>query len=177
MRLLVVDTETTGENPAKHSLISFAGVLWEDGIIGQEFYANVWPDKSPLWNNWSIEHVENVGRSNSLDYDYAFAWLRQEICRRFEDTPITVAGHNVEFDIKFLNQLGDISSLISRRTVDTHSIAFALQAAGVIPTSQKLDLTSLCEYFNIQVSGRHTALGDAVATAELFTKLTDLMRA
>lgn len=172
MRLLVIDTETTGTNPRLHSLLSFAGVVWDDGVIGEEFYSDVWPARPVIWEESAKElHKNVVGLEMGLDYGFAYDWIRGKLYDRFPMYPITVVGHNVEFDIAFLNQLGDMSALLSRRTVDTHSIALALQVAGKIPAGQKLDLTSLCDYFNIHVTGRHTALGDAVATAELFSKL------
>ena len=173
MRLLVIDTETSGRDTKQHSLLSFAGVVWDDGTIGGEFSTYVWPGKNPLFEEQAKAMHGNIMDicRESMDYYEAFDWLKARLIDRFTHYPITVVGHNVTFDIGFLNQLGSTSSLFSYRTVDTHSLAFALQVAGKIPAEQKLDLTSLCEYFNIHVTGRHTALGDAVATAELFTKL------
>jgi DNA polymerase-3 subunit epsilon len=37
MRFLVIDTETGGLQPEMHSILSLGAVVWDDGILGEEF--------------------------------------------------------------------------------------------------------------------------------------------
>jgi len=95
--------------------------------------------------------------------------------------PVILAGHNVGFDHAFLQaflagQGRAMEPRFSHRVVDTHSIAAALRDAGRLPLAN-LSSTALFAHFGIEVpeAQRHTALGDALATFELYWKLVGLM--
>lgn len=53
---------------------------------------------------------------------------------------------------------------------DTSSILYYLYLAGHIK-QKAISSDEAFDYFGIKVEGRHTAIGDAIATAKLFTKL------
>jgi DNA polymerase-3 subunit epsilon len=96
--------------------------------------------------------------------------------------PIILAGHNVAFDQAFLatflaGQGRTLEPRFSHRLVDTHSLASGLRDAGRLPVDD-LSSSALFSHFAIQVpeEKRHTALGDALATFELYWKLVGLMR-
>ena len=92
-----------------------------------------------------------------------------------EQRKITLAGHNVHFDVNFLRFFfsqnnENFSKFFSHRIINTSSILYYQYLAGhlkhrAISSDEAFDL------FEIKVEGRHTALGDAIATAKLFTKL------
>ena len=93
-----------------------------------------------------------------------------------------LAGHNVGFDRAFLGAFLEaqghaLEPRFSHRLVDTHGIAAALRDAGKLPM-ENLGSDQLFAHFGIQVpeDRRHTALGDALATFELYWKLVGLMR-
>ncbi|HWQ09406.1 MAG TPA: hypothetical protein VN436_09875, partial [Holophaga sp.] len=58
--------------------------------------------------------------------------------------------------------------------IDTHSLAAALRDAGRLPL-ENLGSSALFEHFGIVVpeEKRHTALGDALGTFELYWKLVE----
>jgi DNA polymerase-3 subunit epsilon len=96
--------------------------------------------------------------------------------------PILLAGHNVTFDQAFLGaflagQGRSLEPRFSHRLVDTHSIAAALRDAGRLPLDN-LSSSALFAHFGIVVppEQRHTALGDALATFELYWKLVEAMQ-
>jgi DNA polymerase-3 subunit epsilon len=95
--------------------------------------------------------------------------------------PIVLAGHNVAFDQAFLERFlagqGRTPERFSHRLVDTHSLAAALRDAGRLDLAD-LNSSALFAHFGIEVpeEKRHTALGDALATFELYWKLVGLMR-
>jgi DNA polymerase III epsilon subunit-like protein len=178
MRLLVVDTETSGLDPYKHGLLQLAGAVWDDGTIKDSISINLIADET-------FDYSPEAMYINEIDVEEhnTSAISRYDACCDFDDFVLeqfgekaTLVGHNVGFDYGFISQMyrlsgGNMLPRMRYRMMDTHSLALALQLADKIPAEQKLDLTSLCDYFNIHVTGRHTALGDAVATAELLTKL------
>jgi DNA polymerase III alpha subunit (gram-positive type) len=96
--------------------------------------------------------------------------------------PIMLVGHNISFDRDFLKRMLEeqgrtFEPRFSHRLVDTHSIAVALRDAGRLPL-ENLGSSALFAHFGIEIAPekRHTALGDALATFELYRKLVCLMR-
>jgi len=88
---------------------------------------------------------------------------------------ITISGHNVHFDVNFLKILfsqnkRDFNKYFSHRIIDTSSILYYLYLDGHME-KRAISSDEAFDFFEINVEGRHTALGDAVATAELFNKM------
>ena len=50
-----------------------------------------------------------------------------------------------------------------------------LLSALIHPNQESHRLEAIAERFGVKVSGRHTALGDAMVTAEIFLKLLPLL--
>jgi DNA polymerase-3 subunit epsilon len=86
-----------------------------------------------------------------------------------------IIGHYVDFDFKMLseackrnlgfalqNQSYDTMQLLKR--TDNHFAEASLHKA------EDLGLDSVCTRFNIPINDRHTAMGDAFATALLFAR-------
>jgi len=177
-RLLFIDTETGGLNPDKHSLLSVGLVVWENMEIidSQEILINDGilsvTDEALSINGIDIEDHKKSAISPSQSIDKIISF----ISKNFPDhKKITLAGHNVHFDVNFLKKLfyrnnNKFSKYFSHRIIDTSSILYYLYLSGHL---QKKSISSdtAFELFDIKVAGRHTALGDAIATAELFNKL------
>lgn len=181
-RLLFIDTETGGLDPGKHSLLSLAMVVWENGEIidSEEILINdgllsVTPEALTV-NKIDMENHLRTAVSSSEGMEKILAFIGKHFAGRGK---ITLAGHNVHFDVGFLkifftrNQR-NFSDYFSHRIIDTSSILHYLYLAG--RTRQKaVSSDDAFKLFEIRVEGRHTALGDAVATAKLFTKLLHLI--
>jgi len=88
-----------------------------------------------------------------------------------EDT--VLVGHNAAFDMRFF-QLKEASSGIKfeQPVLDT-----LLLAAVVQPSASSQALEEVAGRLGIAVIGRHTALGDALTTAEVFLRLIPLLAA
>ena len=84
-----------------------------------------------------------------------------------------VVGHNVGFDIAFLTREAERAGAVWTPSfaLDTGHLVAAME-----PALERFDLDSLCRRFGVATGGRHTALGDALATAELFVRLIPLLR-
>jgi DNA polymerase III subunit epsilon len=180
-RLLFIDIETGGLDPNKNSLLSLALVVWEDMKIidSQEFLINDGilsvTEEALSINKIDIEKHKQTAISPSL----AIEKILEFINRHFpQQGKITLAGHNVQFDISFLRILftknkQEFSKFFSHRIIDTSSILYYLYLAGHIK-QKAISSDEAFNYFGIKVEGRHTAKGDAIATAKLFTKLLHL---
>ena len=182
-RLLFIDTETGGLNPNKHSLLSLGMVVWENMEIidSLEVFINdsqLSVTKEALSiNKIDIEKHKKLALPSSL----AIVEIIKFISKHFPgQRKITLAGHNVQFDVNFLKYFfsqnkEEFSNYFSRRIIDTSSILYYLCLAGHL-NKKAISSDEAFALFNIKVEGRHTALGDAVATAELFNKLLDLTK-
>ena len=178
-KLVAIDVETSGINPFRHHILSLALVPLDPSKSPLELYVN---DGEPEWQRIAANYFEEwrpdweaYGRSASD----ACAALSSYIETVFGEE-ITVVGHNVGFDVAFLRQLAFRAGLaqvplISHRVIDTHTILYLLHLSGVIP-EDALSSDGAFRHFDItpQASARHTAIGDALATRELFIRALEL---
>jgi DNA polymerase III subunit epsilon len=180
-RLLFIDTETGGLAPDKHSLLSIGLVAWEDmkiidsrEILINDGVLSTTPEALFI-NKIDIERHRQTAISPAQAVREILSFTGKHFPGKEK---ITLAGHNVHFDAGFLKVFfarnnEDFSKYFSHRIIDTSSILHYLYLAGRI---QKKAISSdeAFALFDIKVEGRHTALGDAVATAQLFSKLIQL---
>lgn len=184
-RVLIIDTETGGLDPAEHSILSLAAVVWKDGAIDAKFQVVIRePQISTTLealriNGFTGERLENEGVSPLTAVQSLNNFLLANDIRN----RVTLGGHNVAFDIGFLKRLYRLAAVtpkeygakFSHRSLCTQTLALALEVAG-LETFQSTSLDALCKQFGIDireggVKGAHDALEDAVATGKLLTKL------
>lgn len=84
-----------------------------------------------------------------------------------------LVGHNVAFDMRFLTLKEQASGVaFDQPVLDT------LLLAGLAhPGEESHSMEAIAGRLGVTVSGRHTALGDALVTADIFLKLLPLLRA
>lgn len=191
---LIIDTETGGLDADKHSLLSIAGVMWNPEVGSKEIFSfyvreptlNISQESINI-NRINLNDVINTG----LTPDQAIIRIQHNIKKYFEEKGmsfaagfplITLAGHNIAFDISFLKRLfrlaskaWEYDSMFTHRTLDTCSIMRFLQLSGKIPGTKASsdELFKVCN-INIPQNERHTALGDAKATAQALECLCHL---
>ena len=177
-RILVLDTETGGLNPDQHSLLSIGLVSWDQRHQRELFVA----EPQLRFDPRSME-------VNGIDLD----WIRREglhplrACEALEafideieaPRPFLIAGHNISFDLAFIRRLYRVAqrplpSAFSHRSIDTHTLLWALAAVGRLP-KEACSSDGAFRHFDVAPPQelRHTALGDAVATRALLERLLD----
>lgn len=177
--IIFIDTETGGTNPEKHSLLSVGLVAWnqQDGIFdAQEVYikSNIYSftREAQRINKFNLEQHNKLAVSAKTAVEAIRSFAIYNAKKR---TGIQIAGHNIQFDVAFLKKLFEeqnrsFSRLFSHRMIDTFSILKFLEDAGKIKLDQ-LSSAGAFNHYGIKVHGRHSALGDAIATAELYEAL------
>ncbi|PLX09080.1 MAG: hypothetical protein C0596_04575 [Marinilabiliales bacterium] len=133
-KILFIDTETGGLDPQKYSLLSVCLVVWENNQITKtkEILINdgvlYVTDEALSINNINIEEHKKLAIP-SID---AILEIKQFVKETFfHKEKITLAGHNVQFDLNFLKQLfykhdESFHSIFSHRIIDTSSILYYL---------------------------------------------------
>ncbi len=80
-------------------------------------------------------------------------------------------AHNAAFDMRFLQLKEEQTGLrFDQPVIDT-----LLLSAVVHPNQESHRLEAIAERLGLTIVGRHTALGDAIVTAEVFLKLLPLL--
>ncbi|MBK7457601.1 MAG: DNA polymerase III subunit epsilon [Betaproteobacteria bacterium] len=165
----VFDTETTGLDPAVDQIIQIGAARLVNGkLLRQEgFEQLVDPQRSLPAAGIAIHGIQPEmvrGQPTIARVLPAF--------HTFVGDTVLVA-HNAAFDMRFL-QLAEARSgvVFDQPVLDT-----LLLSAVVHPNQDSHRLEAIAERFGITVIGRHTALGDAIVTAEVFLKLIPLLAA
>jgi DNA polymerase-3 subunit epsilon len=166
MREVVIDTETTGLDPATGDRIVEIGAveLLNHMPTGRSFHAYVNPQRDV-----PQEAVEVHGLSAAFLADKpVFAAIASEFAAFVGDARLVI--HNAAFDMKFLNaELGwaGQATVPWARTVDTLELA-----RRRFPGAQN-SLDALCRRFGVDNSGRskHGALLDSELLAEVYLEL------
>jgi DNA polymerase-3 subunit epsilon len=166
----VFDTETTGLNPSEGDEILQIGAtrIVAAKLRRQECFEQlVDPQRDIPAAGIPIHGIEPAMVQGQPTIDtvlpafHAFAM----------DT--VLVGHNAAFDMRFL-QLKEARTGVrfEQPVLDT-----LLLSAVAQPNQESHGLEAIAERLGVTVMGRHTALGDAYVTAEVFLKLIPLLQA
>jgi DNA polymerase-3 subunit epsilon len=164
----VFDTETTGLNPSQGDEIIQIGAarIVNGKLLRQESFDHL-VDPGRLIPAATIP-IHGITQAMVTGKPRIEAVL--PAFHAFAQETVLVA-HNAAFDMKFLQLLEPRTGLSFQHPVlDT-----LLLSAVVHPNQESHRLEAIAERFNITVLGRHTALGDAIVTAEVWLRLIPLL--
>lgn len=161
-RLIVLDLETTGLNPAKDEVIAIGAVAITDGVIhlGDQFDLILRRPELDITETVLIHGIGNEALTQGHETEDALLYLLEWM----NGDPV-LAYHSA-FDQKFLektlrSQLGYTANHIWMDVADLLPLFFPDAKTG----GKGLD--NWADLFGLEVSARHNAAADALATAEL----------
>ena len=168
MTYTVFDTETTGLEPSAGDEIIQVGAtrIVNGRLLKSENIDQIVDPRRPL----RPEGIPIHGiTEDMLDGQPTIGQVLPAFHAFCGDT--VLVAHNAAFDMRFL-QLKEASTGICFRqpVLDT-----LLLSAVIHPNQESHKLEAICARLGISVIGRHTALGDAIVTGEVFLKMIPLL--
>lgn len=178
--MVVLDVETTGTNPQKHSILSIGALDFDEPT--NQFYGEcrAWDgakmeDGAFRINGFTKEEALDKGRQSEAELIAAFfAWATDRPKER------TLAAQNVSFDHSFLAAAADRANLdfpFAKRTIDVHTLAWMhMTGRGKLPPSEKnhssLNSTAILLYCGLPEEPKpHNALTGALWHTEVIARM------
>lgn len=171
LSFVIFDTETTGLNPQVDEICQIAAVRVVNGKIvpGERFDMLVNPGRRIPAASTDVHHITNEMVADAAPVAEALARFHT-----FAAGSVLVA-HNAPFDMSFLRRREtEIGQRFDQPILDT-----VLCSAILYGQSAEHTLDALCARLHIQIpeADRHTAIGDAIGTAEAFRKMIPMLEA
>jgi len=184
IKVLFLDTETTGLDENKHGLIQIAGILDDSsGHTIDIFNVHIKPFKGDLLNKDALIK-NNINKEDFYNSEFLpprialksiVSFLGQYVNRYDSSDKLILAGKNIQFDIRFLRKFFDkcddnyYGSWFHYPYIELESeIAKYLLLKNILLPNYKIE--TICEYFDIDIEA-HDALEDIKATRKIYYKI------
>ena len=168
LSITVVDTETTGLDPDRgDEVVAIGAVRIINGrILRQESFDSFVRPKREI--SEAARAIHGIS-GDMLRAEPPIEEVLPRLKKFVEDT--VIVGHNVAFDMRFFAAVQKSSGVgFSNTVLDTLLLDYVLS-----PNQEDKSLEAIAGRLGLQVTGRHTALGDALSTAEIFLALIPLL--
>lgn len=183
MKIMWLDTETTGLNKEKCDIVQISGIIIIDGEEKERFnfhcqpinYENIEPASFEK-TGMSIEKLKTFPTAQEV-YLKFIAILDKYVDRYDHNDKFFLAGQNVRFDLEFLQtffeKMGNkyCMSYFRHYTIDLMAFCTILYAAGLIDF-ENLKLESIAKALDLKIdTNLHDSSNDIDLTRKCFCKL------
>jgi DNA polymerase-3 subunit epsilon len=185
MKILWLDTETTGLNSKENDILTLAGIVEINEEIKEEFYLEMQPfnyeniSKEALEvNGLTLEQIKKFQKPQEA-YKKLTRIFSKYINKYNRNDKFIISGHNIKFDFDFLVEfflknndkyLGSWIEYQYSSCIDTLPLIQLLRWKKVIEV-ENCRLVTASKAFDVKLEDAHNALADIQATRELFYKI------
>lgn len=179
--MIIVDVETTGIDPRKHSIISIGAIDFDNPTNRFEIECSAFAgaeceDEALAITGHTKESIFDASKPAEAEAITKFIeWMKQA-------KDHTVAGQNCYFDLEFLFAAAHRAHLdisLPKRIVDLHSVVWLhMIKAGITPAidpahkRSNINSDAICDYVGLpKESGPHIGIAGAMWEAESFSRL------
>ena len=173
VRFVALDSETTGLDPLTDRIITIGAVSVVSGdiLIGDSFSALL-----------KVEHNTSAVTVHGVTRDQSIGGVEEPLAvERFLDylRDGVIVGHHIGHDIAALDVACERhwGMKLLNRSLDTMDLTLHLERSGAFSGQaavRHFTLDALCQKFGVTPHDRHTAVGDAFITAQVFLRLVRL---
>jgi len=191
IKLLYLDTETTGLDPTKNAIIQISGIIEINGEVVREFDFRLRPHLDALIEQQALdankitrEELLDPARLEPIDAYKALKSIFLTYINKYDkEDKLYLVGQNVHFDYGFLLELwkrnGDmyLGSFIHYHKIDLIALTASLRVAGVF-TKEKvpnLKLSTLAPLFGLGEQS-HDSMSDIRQTRSIFLRILEKMK-
>ena len=173
MKILVLDTETTGLDITKNEIIQIGFLLVEHNEDKNTILEKKQINIAPMHIETAHPVALKINGYNEKDWQGSktIIFHLKEIREKIENADLLL-GQNLIFDLRFIKQAFvncDVAPPKFPKYFDTKSIASGLVKEGKMKSTS---LDNMCKHFNILFNGAaHTALVDCERTFLVWSKL------
>ncbi len=166
---VVVDVEATGSRASHGDRITeIAVVLVQGGVATTVFDSLINPER-PIPPQ--ITALTNI-TSAMVRHAPTFAEICDQLLGVLEGH--VFVAHNATFDWRFIST--EVERATSRR-LEGVSLCTVRMLRRLVPNLRRRNLDAVAAHYGIEITARHRAGGDAVATAQVFLRLLKAARA
>lgn len=189
MKIIFIDTETTGLNPEKHTVIQIAGMIVIDGQQKELFNYRIRPIEGAEIEDSALA-IQGVTREelgtfeNPAIVKRAFEQIMGKYVDKFNRSDkFTPIAYNGKFDLDMLaawfKRQGDLyfHSWVGHDLIDPLAVIRCMRL--IDPDLRKLEnmkLATVCRHFGIEISKEHDAMADIEATRMLTAAIIAKMK-
>ncbi len=170
MRQIVLDTETTGIDPAQgHRIVEIGCVeLVERKLTGNHYHVYINPQRLVDQGAIDVHGITNEFLSDKP----VFAAIADDFFQFIKGAELII--HNAPFDVGFINHEFSVFDGDYGEVADFCSVIDTLAMARAKHPGQKNNLDALCRRYHIDNSSRtlHGALLDSEILAEVYLAMT-----
>lgn len=161
-RLIFLDIETTALTPEYGTIIEIGAIKVEKGRVIEQFSQLINPGNGVKLSRKTKEvtgltDADLVGKPylNKVILDF-YNFCEKDNC--------PVVGHNIAFDLKFLNKYGSYYGLtFGNKKIDTLPLS-----KHYYPGRKSYKLEELCHDLGVEDNNHHRALNDSIVDFEFF---------
>ena len=174
MSIIFFDVETTGLSYNFHSVVSFACIIRdsnEEELTVQRFYYPD-PEKEISYRAIEVNSLTNEKISSLRNGDSYPEYFKNDryIEKIFENHADILVGHNINFDIRFINTAFGQNSKINKKLAEAKIFCTMENNKR---NGKSLKLHEVCKLYKIEIAPEsfHDSLWDTIAVKEIFDKM------